>query len=59
MPYFAKPIDVGELPMPHFNFAQKGDLATTAEISLQGNLIADSSRQGKISTASQHTDQPF
>ena len=43
--------------MPHFSFAQKSDLATTSEDIFRGNLIANSSRQGRMSTGSQHNDQ--
>ena len=57
IPYFGKWIDAGETAMPHFNFAHRDDLATAAENIFSGNLIADSSRQGIVSTGSQHTDQ--
>ena len=56
MPYFGKWIDVGETAMPHFSVAQKGELATVAENIFSGNLIANSSRQGIVSTGSQHFD---
>ena len=56
MPYFGKWIDVGETAMPHFSVAQKGELATAAENIFSGNLIANSSRQGIVSTGSQHFD---
>ena len=57
MPYFGKWIDTGETAMPHFDFAHKDDLATATENIFTGNLIANSSRQGIVSTGSQHTDQ--
>ena len=56
MPYFGKWIDVGETAMPHFSVAQKGELATAAENIFSGILIANISRQGIVSTGSQHFD---
>ena len=55
--HFGKWIDVGEKAMPHFNFAQKNNLTTTAENIISGILIANNSRQGIVSTGCQHTDQ--
>ena len=57
MPYFGKWIDAGETAMPHFSVAQKSDLATTSEYNFRGHLIANSSRQSRMSTGSQHNDQ--
>ena len=54
--HFGKWIDVGETVMPHFNFAQKNNLTTTAENIFSGILIANNSRQGIVSTGSQHFD---
>ena len=42
--------------MPHFNFAQKNNLTTTAKNIFSGILIANNSRQGIVSTGSQHFD---
>ena len=54
--HFGKWIDVGETAMPHFSVAQKGELATAAENIFSGILIANSSRQGIVSTGSHHFD---
>ena len=54
--HFGKWIDVGETAMPHFNFAQKNNLTTTAENIFSGILIVNNSRQGIVSTGSQHFD---
>ena len=54
--HFGKWIDVGETAMPHFSVAHRDDLATAAENIFSGNLIAISSRQGIVSTGSQHFD---
>ena len=54
--HFGKWIDVGEAAMPHFSVAHRDDLATAAENISSGNLIANSSRQGIVSTGSQHFD---
>ena len=54
--HFGKWIDVGETAMPHFNFAQKNNLTTTAEYMFSGNLIANNSRQGIVKTGPQHFD---
>ena len=54
--HFGKWIDVGETAMPHFSVAQKGELATAADNIFSGILIANSSRQGIVSTGSQHFD---
>ena len=56
MLYFGKWIDAGETAMPHFNFAHRDDLATAEENIFCGNFIANSSRQGIVSTGSQHND---
>ena len=55
--YFGKWIDAGETAMPHFNFANRDDLATAAENIFGGILIANNSRHGIVSTGCQHTDQ--
>ena len=44
--------DVGESAMPHFSVAQKGDLTRGAEDIFSWNLIANSSRQGRVSSGS-------
>ena len=54
--HFGKWIDVGETSMPHFSVAHRDDLATAAENIFSGNLIANSSRQGIVSTGSLHFD---
>ena len=54
--HFGTWIDVGETTMPHFNFAQKNNLTTTAENIFSGILIANNSRQGIVSTGLQHFD---
>ena len=44
--------------MPQFNFAEKGELATSAEDMVSRNLIANSSHQyNQYWVAAQHTDQ--
>ena len=57
MPYFGKWIDVGETAIPHFNVARKGYLAREAEDIFSTYLIANSSRQGRVGTGSQHADK--
>ena len=56
MPYFGKWIDVGETAMSLFSFAQNGSPDTATEVIFHENLIDKSSRQGKASIGSQHTE---
>ena len=57
IPYLGKWIDVGETPMPHFNFARKDNPATPTEDIICEKLIDKSSRQGITSIGLQHTEQ--